>query len=113
MIFQLFRKCFAVVRNGYTDFFFVCVLCIGQVVDLAISGRTGLDLISLAVMGFPFFSLDESAMFSPLFHFSYCGIRLRNWLSAILILSQLFDSVFLLIRSEQGEENRKYIIKLS
>ena len=58
MICQLFRKCFAVVRNGYTDFFFfffVCVLCIGQVVDLAISGRTGLDLISLAVMGFPFF----------------------------------------------------------
>ena len=38
MICQLFRKCFAVVRNGYTDFFFffffVCVLCIGQVVVL-------------------------------------------------------------------------------
>ena len=40
--------------------FFVCVLCIGQVVDLAISGRTGLDFL----LFFPLMSLQCSAHFS-------------------------------------------------
>ena len=71
-IFVIFLgKCYAVVRNGYADFVFcLCFL-------YRTSGRLGHFRKDWSGL-FTFFSLDESAMFSSLFHFSYCRIRLRN-----------------------------------